>query len=96
MLHLMPKHSPVVNGYMLSDSGRQIGNQSRRPWQNSKHDGLLGSGSSPKLTGYTSGTSAPKFRSNDQINLNKSNAPYQLPRPYKVIHTVVPIFGTPK
>ncbi|CAM8923822.1 unnamed protein product [Rhodiola kirilowii] len=68
-----------------SESGRQIGTHPRRPWQNSEHDGLLGSGSSPNLTGYTSGTSAPKFRANDQYHLNRSNAPYQPPRPYKAV-----------
>uniref|UniRef100_A0A7N1A3P4 Uncharacterized protein n=1 Tax=Kalanchoe fedtschenkoi TaxID=63787 RepID=A0A7N1A3P4_KALFE len=68
-----------------SESGRSYGSHSRRHWQNSEHDGLLGSGSSPKLTGITSGTSVPKFRANDQYQLNKSNAPYQPPRPYKAV-----------
>ncbi|OMP00341.1 hypothetical protein COLO4_12765 [Corchorus olitorius] len=68
-----------------SDSGRRFGNQSRRSWQGPEHDGLLGSGSFPRPSGYTAGASAPKFRANDQYHLNKSNEPYHPPRPYKAV-----------
>ncbi|CAK7348828.1 unnamed protein product [Dovyalis caffra] len=67
-----------------SDSGKRYGNQPRRPWQVPEHDGLLGSGSFPRPSGYAAGPSAPKLRSNDQFQLNRSNEPYQPPRPYKV------------
>lgn len=65
-----------------SDSGRRYGN---RRWQNPEHDGLLGSGSFPRPSGYAAGTSAPKFRANDPGQLNRSNEPYQPPRPYKAV-----------
>lgn len=80
----MQTHPYVVTIYILSDSGKRIGNPSRRNLQISEHDGLLGSGSSSKMTGYASGTSAPKFRSIDQANHNKSSSAYQPPWPYKV------------
>ncbi|GLT84656.1 hypothetical protein SLE2022_028730 [Rubroshorea leprosula] len=71
-----------------SDSGRHYGNQSKRSWQVPEHDGLLGSGSFPRSSGYASGASAPKFRSNDHYQLNRSNEPYHPPRPYKAVpHT---------
>ncbi|XP_022757444.1 uncharacterized protein LOC111304778 isoform X2 [Durio zibethinus] len=66
-----------------SDSGRRY--QSRRSWQGPEHDGLLGSGSFPRPSGYVAGTSAPKFRANDQYHLNRSNEPYHPPRPYKAV-----------
>lgn len=66
------------------DSGRCFGNQTRRYWQNSEHDGLLGSGAFPRPTGYA-GSSAPKARGNGPYQLNKSNEPYQPPRPYKAM-----------
>ncbi|WRX07622.1 hypothetical protein QQP08_000109 [Theobroma cacao] len=68
-----------------SDSGRRYGNQSRRSWQGPEHDGLLGSGSFPRPSGYAAGASAPKFRANDQYHLNRSNEPYHPPRPYKAV-----------
>ncbi|XVF33265.1 hypothetical protein REPUB_Repub17cG0154100 [Reevesia pubescens] len=68
-----------------SDSGRRYGNQSRRTWQGPDHDGLLGSGSFPRPSGYAAGASAPKFRANDQYHLNRSNEPYHPPRPYKAV-----------
>lgn len=69
------------------DSGRRNygNNQSRRPWQNSEHDGLLGSGSFPRPSGFASGTSAPKSQSNDHYHLSRSNEAYQPPRPFKAI-----------
>lgn len=66
------------------DSGRRYGNQPRKSWQGAEHDGLLGSGSFPRPSGYSAGISAPKVRSNDQYQLNRSNEPYHPPRPYKV------------
>ncbi|GMI66814.1 Conserved Binding of eIF4E 1 [Hibiscus trionum] len=66
-----------------SDLGRRHGNQSRQSWQGPEHDGLLGSGSFPRPSGFTAGASAPNFRANDQYHLNKSNEPYHPPRPYK-------------
>ncbi|KAK9279611.1 hypothetical protein L1049_013290 [Liquidambar formosana] len=71
-----------------SDSGRRYGNQSRRSWQNPEHDGLLGSGSFARPSGYVAGASAPKLRANDHYQLSKSNEPYHPPRPYKAVpHT---------
>lgn len=66
-----------------SESGRRYSNQSRRSWQGTEHDGLLGSGSFPRPSGYTTGISAPKLRANDHYQLNRSNEPYHPPRPYK-------------
>ncbi|KAK9074261.1 hypothetical protein SSX86_006858 [Deinandra increscens subsp. villosa] len=67
-----------------SDSARSsYGNQSRRPWQNSEHDGLLGSGSFPRPSGFAGGTSAPKASTNEHHHPNKSNEAYQPPRPFK-------------
>ncbi|KAI3818553.1 hypothetical protein L1987_12363 [Smallanthus sonchifolius] len=69
---------------MHPDSGRSnYGNQSRRPWQNSEHDGLLGSGSFPRPSGFAGGTSAPKGSTNEHYHLNRSNEAYQPPRPFK-------------
>ncbi|XP_029127996.1 uncharacterized protein LOC109802991 isoform X2 [Cajanus cajan] len=70
-----------------SDSGKRLGNQSRKSWQGPEHDGLLGSGSFPRPSGYTPGLSAPKFRANDNHQLNRSNEPYHPPRPYKAPHS---------
>ncbi|KAK7340305.1 hypothetical protein VNO77_21007 [Canavalia gladiata] len=70
-----------------SDSGKRFGNQSRRSLQGPEHDGLLGSGSFPRPSGYAPGLSAPKFRANDNYQLNKSNEPYHPPRPYKAPHS---------
>ncbi|KAA8516089.1 hypothetical protein F0562_019268 [Nyssa sinensis] len=68
-----------------SDSGRRNGIQTRRSWQTSEHDGLLGSGSFPRPSGHAPGVSAPKVRPNDHYQLNKSNEPYHPPRPYKAV-----------
>lgn len=68
-----------------SDTGRRYGGQSRRSWQNPEHDGLLGSGSLARPSGYATGASAPKFRANDHYQLNRSNEPYHPPRPYKAV-----------
>jgi len=69
---------------LFADFGKRFGNQSRRSWQGPEHDGLLGSGSFPRPSGYTPGLSASKFRANDNYQLNRSNEPYHPPRPYKV------------
>ncbi|KAL3517209.1 hypothetical protein ACH5RR_024111 [Cinchona calisaya] len=66
-----------------SESGKHYSNQSRKSWQGTEHDGLLGSGSFPRPSGYTTGIGAPKHRANDQYQLNRSNEPYHPPRPYK-------------
>ncbi|XP_042504749.1 uncharacterized protein LOC122081629 isoform X2 [Macadamia integrifolia] len=68
-----------------SDSGRRYGNQARRSWQNSEHDGLLGSGAFLKPPGYAAGVSAPKVRGNGHYQLPRSNEPYHPPRPYKAV-----------
>ncbi|XP_022770492.1 uncharacterized protein LOC111313893 [Durio zibethinus] len=68
-----------------SDSGRRYSNQSQRSWQGPEHDGLLGSGSFPRSSGYAAGTATPKYRANDQYHLNRSNEPYHPPRPYKAV-----------
>ncbi|KAK6920081.1 hypothetical protein RJ641_015985 [Dillenia turbinata] len=67
------------------ESGRHYNNQTRRSWQNSEHDGLLGSGSFPRPSGYVAGISAPKFRANDNYHLSRSSEPYHPPRPYKAV-----------
>lgn len=68
-----------------SDSGRRYGNQSRRPWQNSEHDGLLGSGSFPRPAGFAAGATGPKVQANDHNQLNRSTEPYHPPRPFKAV-----------
>ncbi|KAH7513076.1 hypothetical protein FEM48_Zijuj12G0158100 [Ziziphus jujuba var. spinosa] len=68
-----------------SDSGRRNSNQSRRSWQVPEHDGLLGSGSFPRPSGFAAGVSAPKIRPNEHYQLNRSNGPYHPPRPYKAV-----------
>lgn len=70
--------------FIVIDSGKRFGNQSRRSLQGPEHDGLLGSGSFPRPPGYAPGVSAPKFRANDNNQQNRSNEPYHPPRPYKV------------
>lgn len=72
------------HSYQHADSGRRYGNQSRRSWQVPEHEGLLGSGSFPRSSGFAAGVSAPTFRANAHSQLNKSNEPYHPPRPYKV------------
>nr|GEY29017.1 hypothetical protein CTI12_AA265260 [Tanacetum cinerariifolium] len=62
---------------------RNNGNQPRRPWQNCRHDGLLGSGSFPRPSGFASGTFAPKSQTNELYYLNRSNKAYQPPCLYK-------------
>ncbi|OEL16716.1 hypothetical protein BAE44_0022265 [Dichanthelium oligosanthes] len=57
------------------------GNQYRRNWQNTEHDGLLGSGGFPRPSGYVG-----QLASKDQGNahqLNRTSERYQPPRPYK-------------
>lgn len=77
-------HTCWVFKYCFAESGRRYGNQSRRSQQAPEHDGLLGSGSFPRPSGYSAGVSTPKFRPNEHYQLNKSNEPYHPPRPYKV------------
>ncbi|KAE9615809.1 hypothetical protein Lalb_Chr04g0259211 [Lupinus albus] len=66
-----------------SDSGKHLRNQSRRSWQGPEHDGLLGSGSFPRPSGFEPGLSAPKFRANGNNQLSWANEPYQHSGPYK-------------
>lgn len=68
-----------------SDSGRRYGNQPRRSWQVPEHDGLLGSGSFPRPSGYAAGAPASKARPNENYQLSRSNEPYHPPRPYKAV-----------
>lgn len=68
-----------------SDSGKRFSTQSRRSWQVPEHDGLLGSGSFPRPSGFSAGASAPRFRSNDSYQLGTTNEPYHPPRPYKAV-----------
>lgn len=70
------------------DSGRRFGHQARRSWQTPEHDGLLGSGSFPRPSGFAAGVSAAKVRANEQNQLSRSNEPYHPPRPYKVKYTM--------
>ncbi|KAH9604134.1 hypothetical protein KSS87_010474 [Heliosperma pusillum] len=66
-----------------SESGRRYGNQGRRTWQNPEHDGLLGSGSLTRPPGYAASSAVPRFRPTENLQLSKSNEPYNPPRPYK-------------
>ncbi|KAK6162275.1 hypothetical protein DH2020_002116 [Rehmannia glutinosa] len=68
-----------------SDSGRRFGHQSRRSWQAPEHDGLLGSGSFSRPSGYAAGISAPKLRANEHNQPSRSSEPYHPPRPYKAV-----------
>ncbi|KAK4415904.1 hypothetical protein Salat_2697800 [Sesamum alatum] len=68
-----------------SDSGRRYGHHARRSWQSSEQDGLLGSGSFPRPSGYAGGIAAPKVRANEPYQLSKTNEPYHPPRPYKAV-----------
>ncbi|XP_044502268.1 uncharacterized protein LOC123223218 isoform X2 [Mangifera indica] len=68
-----------------SESGRHYGNQSRRSLQVPEQDGLLGSGSFARPSGYAAGASTLKFRANDHYQLNRSNESYHPPRPYKAV-----------
>ncbi|KAG2610001.1 hypothetical protein PVAP13_4KG093000 [Panicum virgatum] len=64
----------------LAQAGRG-GNQYRRNWQNTEHDGLLGSGGFPRPSGYTG-----QLGSKDHGNAhqpNRTSERYQPPRPYK-------------
>ncbi|KAL5727241.1 hypothetical protein ACHQM5_000458 [Ranunculus cassubicifolius] len=66
-----------------SDSGWRVVSHSRRAHSNvAEHDGLLGSGLSPKPSGFTSAT-VTKGRGSTQYQLNRTHEPYQPPRPYK-------------
>ncbi|KAG6582631.1 hypothetical protein SDJN02_20900 [Cucurbita argyrosperma subsp. argyrosperma] len=67
------------------DSGWRYGDHSRRSSQGPEHDGLLGSGSFPRPSGYATAFLGPKVRANDQYQLNRSNEPYHPPRPYKAV-----------
>ncbi|KAL2233854.1 UNVERIFIED_CONTAM: hypothetical protein Sindi_1117600 [Sesamum indicum] len=49
-----------------------------------EHDGLLGSGSFPRPSGYAAGISAAKVQANEHHQLGRSSEPYHPPRPYKV------------
>ncbi|GJY16360.1 hypothetical protein Tco_0386782 [Tanacetum coccineum] len=92
LLHITPLVVFADFGNLsIIDSGRRnYGNQPRRPWQNPEHDGLLGSGSFPRPSGFASGTSAPKSQTNEPYHLNRSNEAYQPPRPYKAVPHVRP------
>ncbi|KAI3449213.1 hypothetical protein Pfo_005878 [Paulownia fortunei] len=68
-----------------SDSGRHYGHQSQRSRQTTEQDGLLGSGSFPRPSGYAAGISAPKVRANEHYQLSKSSELYHPPRPYKAV-----------
>ncbi|KAJ1258369.1 hypothetical protein BS78_10G070100 [Paspalum vaginatum] len=57
------------------------GNQYRRNWQNTEHDGLLGSGGFPRPSGYP-GQVASKDHGNAN-ELNRTSGRYQPPRPCK-------------
>lgn len=58
-----------------SEFGRRHNHQSWRSFQNSEHDGLLGSGSFPRPSGHA----APK------VQLSRTTEPYHPPRPYKAV-----------
>lgn len=69
---------------MNADSGKRYVNPSRWGWHAPEHDGLLGSGSFHRPSGYAPGASGPKFRPNDNYLLSRTTEPYHPPRPYKV------------
>nr|CAB3469832.1 unnamed protein product [Digitaria exilis] len=69
----VPDREPLAQG--------RGGNQYRRNWQNTEHDGLLGSGGFPRPSGY-----AGQLASKDHGNAHQPNRTlerYQPPRPYK-------------
>uniref|UniRef100_A0ACD5XXK1 Uncharacterized protein n=1 Tax=Avena sativa TaxID=4498 RepID=A0ACD5XXK1_AVESA len=66
---------------LLTQDRRNGGNQYKRNWQNTEHDGLLGSGGFPRPSGYA-GQLAPKDRGNVPQQ-NRTSERYQPPRPYK-------------
>lgn len=69
----LPDREPLAQG--------RGGNQYRRNWQNTEHDGLLGSGGLPRPSGY-----AGQVASKDHGNAHQPNwtsERYQPPRPYK-------------
>ncbi|XP_051127768.1 uncharacterized protein LOC127249121 [Andrographis paniculata] len=68
-----------------SDSGRRLSHQTRRSWQSPEHDGLLGSGSFSRPSGYSTGITGPKLQTNEHNQLSRSNEPYHPPRPFKAV-----------
>lgn len=65
------------------DSGKCYDNLSRHSWQTSEHDGLLGAGAFPRLSGCLAGAAALIVREKGCV-LHRSDEPYRPPRPYKV------------
>ncbi|CAM0912488.1 unnamed protein product [Alopecurus aequalis] len=65
----------------LTQQDRRNGNQYKRNWQNTEHDGLLGSGGFPRPPGFP-GQLAPKDRGNVP-QPSRTSERYQPPRPYK-------------
>lgn len=65
------------------DSGKCYANLSRHSWQNSGHDGLLGAGFFPRVSGSLAGASALRVQGKGCL-LHRSDEPYRPPRPYKV------------
>ncbi|KAL0397935.1 UNVERIFIED_CONTAM: hypothetical protein Scaly_0241900 [Sesamum calycinum] len=64
----MASHKMKLRPY----SGSGYGHQSRRSWQTPEHDGLLGSGSFPRPSGYAAGISAAKVRANEHHQLGRT------------------------
>ena len=67
-----------------ADHGRRGANQHQRPGQKPEKDGLLGSGSFPRASGFQGWNSGSKDREEGPHQLQKSSEPYQPPRPFKV------------
>ncbi|KAK3131394.1 hypothetical protein QOZ80_6AG0505820 [Eleusine coracana subsp. coracana] len=60
---------------------RRNATQYRRSWQNTEHDGLLGSGGFPRPSGYAGQLASKDHGTAYQIN--RTSQRYQPPRPYK-------------
>ncbi|KAK3128171.1 hypothetical protein QOZ80_6BG0457870 [Eleusine coracana subsp. coracana] len=65
--------------YLTQD--RRNATQYRRSWQNTEHDGLLGSGGFPRPSGYAGQLASKDHGTAYQIN--RTSQRYQPPRPYK-------------
>ncbi|XP_062227832.1 uncharacterized protein LOC133926089 isoform X2 [Phragmites australis] len=71
----LPDREPLTQGRNVI--------QYRRNWQNTEHDGLLGSGGFPRPSGYASAGQLASKDHGTAYQLNRTSQRYQPPRPYK-------------